>query len=78
MYGFKQAAKLARDQLVNTLKPFGYSPTTESQNIWTHTTRQTKFCLYVDDFGIKYFNKEDADHLMTVLRSAYEITVDPS
>ena len=30
----------------------------------------------MDDFGIKYFNKEDADHVLTVLRTAYEITVD--
>ena len=37
MYGLNQAAKLARDQLIRTLKPFGYYPTTESQNIWAHT-----------------------------------------
>ena len=76
MYGLKQAAKLARDQLITTLKPFGYYPTTESHNIWAHTTRKTKFCLCVDDFGIKYYNQNDAEHLMTALRSAYEITVD--
>ena len=63
---------------MKALKPFGYSPTTESHNIWTHTTRQTKFCLCVDEFRIKYFNKEDADHLMIALCSAYETTIDPS
>ena len=76
MYGLKQAAKLARDQLITTLAPFGYHPTKESQNIWAHTTRKTRFCLCVDDFGIKYFSKEDADHLLNALKSAYEITVD--
>ena len=76
MYGLKQAAKLAREQLIATLKPFGYYPTKESQNIWERTTKKTKFCLCVDDFGIKYFNKEDAEHLLTALRTAYEITVD--
>ena len=76
MYWLKQAAKLAREQLIKTLKPFGYYPTTESQNIWAHTTRKTKFCLCVDDFGIKYYNESDADHLMTALRTAYEITID--
>ena len=77
MYGLKQAATLARDQLVEKLKPFGYYPTTESQNMWTHVSRSTKFCLCVDGFGIKYFSQEDADHLLHALRSAYEITVDP-
>ena len=76
MYGLKQVAELARDQLVATLKPYGYYPTTESQNIWAHISRPTKFCLCVDDFGIKYFSQEDAEHLLTALRSAYEVTVD--
>ena len=52
MYGLKQAAKLARDQLIKTLAPFGYHPTQHSPNIWQHTNRKTKFCLCVDDFGI--------------------------
>ena len=76
MYELKQAAKLARDQLVATLKPYGYYPTTESQNIWAHVSRPIIFCLCVDDFGIKYFSQEDADYLLTALRSAYEVTVD--
>ena len=56
MYNLEQVAKLARDQLVETLKPFGYYPTTESKKKWAHTTRKTTCCLCVDDFGIKYFN----------------------
>ena len=76
MYGLKQAAKLARDQLIKTLAPFGYHPTQHSPNIWQHTTKRTKFCLCVDDFGIKYYSKEDAEHLLQALRTAYEITVD--
>ena len=31
---------------------------------------------YVDDFGVKYVNKEDAEHLMSVLKQNYEITED--
>ena len=47
MYGLKQTAKLARDQLVETLKPFGYYPTKEPQNIWAHTIRNTILCVCV-------------------------------
>ena len=33
MYGLKQAAKLARDQLISYLQKAGYYPTTQAQNI---------------------------------------------
>ena len=44
--------------------------------MWAHISRPTKFCLCVDDFGIKYVSKKDADYLLTALRSVYDITVD--
>ena len=43
MYGLKQAARLAHDKLVTHLKPFGYAPDPVAPNLWTHTTRRTKF-----------------------------------
>ena len=78
MYGLKQAAKLAHDKLVNHLKPFGYSPDPLAPNIWTHHTRKTKFCLCVDDFGVKTFSEEDSQHLISALKQAYNITIDKS
>jgi hypothetical protein len=76
MYGLKQAAVLAYDHLINNLEPHGYHPCKFSTGLWTHTTRKTKFCLCVDDFGIKFFNQEDADHLLATLSKYYTITVD--
>ena len=70
MYGLKQAALLAYQKLVTNLAPHGYTPCKYSLGLWTHSTRQTKFCLCVDDFGVKYFSKSDADHLLTSLRSS--------
>ena len=67
VYGLKQAARLAYDDFKKHLKEFGYSPDPLAQNIWTHTTRQTKFCLCVDNFGVQFFNKKDAEHLIHVL-----------
>ena len=32
--------------------------------------------LYVDDFGIKYFKKEDAEHLLTFLSKHYTYIMD--
>ena len=76
MYGLKQAAKLAFDQLVQKLKPFGYSPAPNTSGIWVHDTRPTRFCLCVDDFGIKSFSQKDTDHLLNALQSSYKISVD--
>ncbi len=33
--------------------------------------------LIVNDFGIKYFKKEDLDHLIDTLKKYYDVKVDP-
>ena len=76
MYGLKQAAILAYNQLKNHLKPYGYAPIAHSMSLWTHTSRRTKFCLCVDDFGIKYFSQDDAMHLLDALKTGYPTSVD--
>ena len=76
MYGLKQAALLAYQKLVNHLAPYGYHPLPFSLGLWTHKSRKTIFCLCVDDFGVKYFSKEDAAHLLSALRNKFEVTVD--
>ena len=55
IYGLKQAARLAYEKLVTNLAKFDYQPDNVTPNIWTHKSHKTKFCLCVDDFGIKYF-----------------------
>ena len=76
MYGLKQAAILAYQHLVNQLAPHGYRPCPYTTGIWQHDTRPTKFCLCVDDFGVKYFTTADADHFLASLRAHYKISVD--
>ena len=76
MYGLKQAALLAYNHLVSQLEPHGYHPCPETAGLWRHKTRRTKFCLCVDDFGVKYFSPDDADHLLNALKKHYKISVD--
>lgn len=76
MYGLKQAAILAYDQLVKNLAQDGYEPCPLSVGIWKHKTRAIKFCLCVDDFGIKYNTVDDAEHLLQALRKHYTISTD--
>ena len=68
----KQAAILAYNQLKQKLLPHGYSPVIGTVVVWKHNTQQTKFCLCVDNFGIKYYNKVDANHLLQAIGRSYK------
>ena len=76
MYGLKQAAILAYLQLVKFLKKYDYYPETHCIGLWSHCTKRTKFCLCVDDFGVKYHSIADANHLLDALKSHYKVSVD--
>jgi hypothetical protein len=76
MYGLKQAAILAYNHLKTVLAPHGYTPVIGTVGIWKHHTRPTKFCLCVDDFGIKYYTKDDAQHHLDALGTTYKYTTD--
>jgi hypothetical protein len=52
-----QAGKLANDQLIEALAPFGYCHVPITASLLHHDTRDTTFCLVVDNFGIKYTNQ---------------------
>ena len=67
---------LAYQLIKKCLKPAGYYPIRESNGLWKHKTRPTIFALCVDDFGVKYFSRNDAEHLLNALREHYEISVD--
>ena len=75
MYGLKQAARLAFDNLIKLLAPDGYYPVRESPGLWKHKTRSTVFTLCVDDFGIKYASQEDADHLISSIHKHFKCSV---
>ena len=65
MYGLKQAELLAYNFLKYNLATHGYARIPHTSGLWKHTTRRIIFCLCIDDFGIKYYNKDDAIHLIT-------------
>ena len=67
MYGLKQAVKIANDDLIEYLKEFGYYPSRKTPGLWLHKTRKISFTLVVDDLGVKYIDKADADHLLIAI-----------
>ena len=78
MYGLKQAAVLAYKQLVKNLGNHGYYPVDMTNGIWRHVSRRTRFCLCVDDFGVKTFGDDDTKHLLQTLKNYYTISTDMS
>jgi hypothetical protein len=76
MYGLKEAAIIAFDQLVQKLAPAGYKPLPFTRGLWRHTTKPTTFVLCVDDFGVKYFSKPGAQPLIGAITAHYELTID--
>ena len=76
MYGLKQAAILAYENLVKNLSKFGYEPIEQTDSFWRHKNRPTKFCLFIDDFGVKYFDKADINHLISSLQHNYKLSTD--
>jgi hypothetical protein len=76
MYGLPQAGILAFNQLKSHLTTHGYAPCTHTPGLWTHSTRPIAFTLIVDDFGIKYTNRDDAIRLLSALEELYTVTTD--
>ena len=67
IYGLPQAGILANKLLRQRLRPAGYYEVAHTPGLWKHVTRPLQFTLTVDDFGVKYVGKENADHLLTSL-----------
>jgi hypothetical protein len=76
MYGLPQAGHIAQEQLIKRLKKAGYFQSESSPGFWKHEWRPISFTLVVDDFGVKYVGKENADHLISVLQEDYKIDID--
>ena len=74
--GLKQAGRLDSDRLTKNLARNGYAPVPHTPSLWHHHMSDLVFYLVLDDFGIKYTRKADADHLLKSLREDYEITED--
>eukprot|EP00804_Cyclotella_cryptica_P012317 CCRYP_020810-RA/>CCRYP_020810-RA protein AED:0.37 eAED:0.37 QI:0/0/0/1/1/1/2/0/434 len=55
----------------------GYFQSHGVPGLWKHKTRSIQFILVVDDFGIKYLQQADLDHLLAALGKYYDVTVDP-
>ncbi len=76
MYGLPQAGIVAQNLLTKHLHKAGYQQSKITPGYWHHYWCPISFTLIVDNFGVKYINKEDVKHLASVLKQDYEINID--
>ena len=76
MYGLKQGGRIANDRLKQHLKASRYVPRRYTPGLFTHISRKISFTLCVENFGVKYTDKADAQHLFTCLKILYRCTTD--
>ena len=76
MYGLPQTGIIAQELLEERLIVAGYRQSKLTPGFWTHDWRPISFTLVVDDFGVKYINKDDVTHLLAALQKDYDVHTD--
>ena len=76
MYGLPQAGRIAYDYLCKHLGPHEYHPCPITPGLWKSDTNDIMYSLVVDDFGIKYTNRDDVLHLVDILKEKYDCSID--
>ncbi len=77
MYGLPQAGILANKLLKKRLARHGYFEVPHTPGLWKHISHPVWFNLCIDDFGIKYIDKDNLKHLFAFLQTeTYNIVED--
>ncbi len=74
VWSLPQAGILANKLLRQKLVPFGYFKHVNTPGLWYHESHPISFTLVVDNFGVKYVNKDDVDHLVASIKATYTLT----
>jgi hypothetical protein len=72
MYGLPQAGIIAQQLVKERLQKHGYHQSQTTPGLWKHDTCPISFSLVVNDFGVKYVGKENAQHLLGTVRHYYK------
>ena len=76
MYRLSASGYIANQDLQKHLAKYGYYPTKRTLGLWKHRTRPISFTLVVDEFSVKYTNKDDIDDLFKAIKDKYPLKVD--
>lgn len=75
LYGLPHAGRIAQQRLHSHLAAHGYHQCAHTPCLYHHSTNSIFFSLVVDDFGVKFHNKADVDHLITTLQLLYPLRI---
>ena len=70
--GLKEVGDLDNYQLKQHLAPHGHTPSKQTMGLWKHNSTKKMFSLVVDNFGVKYFIKNNANRLINALKEKIE------
>ena len=76
VWGLPQVGISAIKFLRKRLAPKGYYECKWMPGLSRHVTHPISFTLMVDDFGMKYTNKANINHLIKCLKENYDLTQD--
>jgi hypothetical protein len=76
VYGLPQTGIIAQNLLTKRLHKAEYQQSKITPGYWHHDWCSISFTLVVNNFGVKYINKEDVEHLASILKQDYEINID--
>ncbi len=76
MYGLPQAGIIAQQLLETRLATHGYHQSTTTPGLWRQDTCPICFTLVVDNFGVKYMNKANAEYLLNAIQKYYKCLSD--
>jgi hypothetical protein len=76
VWGLPQADILVNKRLRRKLALFGYYESVNTPGLWRHESQPLTFTLVVDDFGVKFMNEDDVNHLIPSSSTTYKLTKD--
>jgi hypothetical protein len=73
MYGLPQAGIITQDLLTKRHHKAGYRQSTITPGYWQYDWHPISFTLVINNFGVKYINNNNANHLTSVLKQDNKI-----
>jgi hypothetical protein len=77
MYGLPQVGIIAQELLAKRLKEHGYSQSKTTPGLWKHKWCPVWFSLVINNFGVKYIDKEHTQHLLQMVQKYYKCLFEP-
>ena len=73
---FHKWESFEHNDLVQHLKPHGFTPSKTTPGLWQYNQSETTFTLVVDDFSVRYDSLKHIKQLINAIKLKYDLTID--